>query len=126
MFAFGMTDNEVLARRASYNPREACEADRGLSEAVDAVASGAYSDGDSGRHRPVVDALLSRDPFFVLADYPAYATAQRDVEARYLEPSDWARTALLNVAGMGRFSSDETIRGYSRDIWRTKVPRDAF
>jgi starch phosphorylase len=125
MFAFGMTDNEVLARRASYNPREACEADRGLSEAVDAVASGAYSDGDSGRHRPVVDALLSRDPFFVLADYPAYATAQRDVEARYLEPSDWARTALLNVAGMGRFSSDETIRGYSRDIWRTKVPRDA-
>jgi starch phosphorylase len=125
MFAFGMTDNEVLARRASYNPREACEADRGLSEAVDAIASGAYSDGDSGRHRPVVDALLSRDPFFVLADYPAYATAQRDVEARFLEPSDWAKTALLNVAGMGRFSSDETIRGYSRDIWRTKVPRDA-
>jgi glycogen phosphorylase len=125
MFAFGMTDNEVLARRASYNPREACEADRGLSEAVDAIASGAYSDGDSGRHRPVVDALLSRDPFFVLADYPAYATAQRDVEARFLEPSDWAKTALLNVARMGRFSSDETIRGYSRDIWRTKVPRDA-
>jgi starch phosphorylase len=125
MFAFGMTDNEVLARRASYNPREACDADRGLSEAMDAIASGAYSDGDSGRHRPVVDALLSRDPFFVLADYPAYATAQRDVEARFLEPSDWAKTALLNVAGMGRFSSDETIRGYSRDIWRTKVPRDA-
>jgi starch phosphorylase len=125
MFVFGMTDNEVLARRASYNPREACDADRGLSEAVDAIASGAYSDGDSGRHRAVVDALLSRDPFFVLADYPAYATAQRDVEARFLDPGDWAKTALLNVARMGRFSSDETIRGYARDIWRTKVPRDA-
>ena len=73
----------------------------------------------------VVDALLSRDPFFVLADYPAYATAQRDVEARFLDPGDWAKTALLNVARMGRFSSDETIRGYARDIWRTKVPRDA-
>jgi glycogen phosphorylase len=123
MFVFGMTDEEVEARRRNYDPRETCRADRALSEAVDAISSGGYSDGDSGRHRPVVDALLSRDPFFVLADFAAYASAQRDVEAAFLDPERWARMALLNVAGMGRFSSDETIRGYARDIWRVPVER---
>jgi starch phosphorylase len=122
MFVFGMTDAEVEARRG-YDPGEASRADPALSEALGAVASGEYSDGDSGRHRPIVDALLSRDPFFVVADFAAYAEAQRRVEAAYSDHERWARMSLLNVAGMGCFSSDETIRGYARDIWRVPVER---
>jgi starch phosphorylase len=68
-----------------------------------------------------VDALLTRDPYLVLADFPAYAAAQRAVEAAYREPERWARMALRNVAAMGRFSSDETIKGYARDIWRVPI-----
>jgi starch phosphorylase len=68
-----------------------------------------------------VDALLSRDPFFVLADFAAYAAAQRDVEDAYGDPERWAKMALVNIANMGRFSSDETIRGYARDIWKVPV-----
>jgi len=56
-----------------------------------------------------------------LADYPAYAAAQREVEAAYREPERWTRMALRNIAGMGRFSSDETIKGYAREIWRVPV-----
>jgi starch phosphorylase len=123
-FVFGMTDEEVEARhRAGYDPRAAYRADHALTDAIDAIASGAYSGGDAERHRPVVDALLSHDPFLVLADYPAYAEAQRYVETVYRDAERWSKMALLNVAGMGRFSSDETIRGYARDIWRVPVQR---
>jgi starch phosphorylase len=121
-FVFGMTDDQVEARRREgYDPHAAYRADRALQDAMDAIASGAYSNGDSGRHRPVIDALLSRDPFLVLADYPAYAAAQLEVEAAYRAPERWAAMAIRNVAGMGRFSSDETISGYARDIWRVPV-----
>ncbi|HEY8040252.1 MAG TPA: glycogen/starch/alpha-glucan phosphorylase [Polyangiaceae bacterium] len=124
IFVFGMTDEQVEARRrAGYDPRAALAADRSLGDVFEAIASGAYSGGDAGRHRPVLDALLTRDPFFVLADYPAYAAAQRDVEAAFLDPERWSAMALRNVAAMGRFSSDETIRGYARDIWRVPVER---
>jgi glycogen phosphorylase len=123
-FVFGMTDDQVEARRRSgYDPRAAYQADDSLREIVDAIASGAYAFGDAGRHRGVVDGLLGHDPFLVLADYPAYAAAQLDVEAAYRDPERWARMALRNVAGMGRFSSDETIKGYARDIWHVPVSR---
>jgi starch phosphorylase len=125
-FVFGMTDEQVEARRrAGYDPRAAYHADADLTAVIDAIASGAYGGGDAGRHRPVVDALLDHDPFLVLADYPAYAAAQREVEAVYRDPERWARMALRNVAGMGRFSSDETIKGYARDIWHVPVERRA-
>ena len=124
MFVFGMTDDQVEARRrAGYDPRAAYEADPSLKDALDSISRGAYSGGDAGRHAPVVDALLQHDPFLVLADYPAYAQAQVEVEAAYRDPDRWARMALLNVANMGRFSSDETIRGYARDIWRVPTQR---
>ena len=119
-----MTDEEVEERRrAGYDPRAAYRADHALATAIDAIAGGAYSWGDAGRHRPVVDGLLDHDPFLVLADYPAYAAEQREVEAAFLDPEHWSRMALLNVANMGRFSSDETIKGYARDIWRVPVSR---
>ncbi len=122
MFVFGMTDDQVEARkRGGYDPSAVYRGSGELREVLDAIAGGAYSGGDEGRHRPVVDRLLSSDPFFVLADYAAYATAQREVEKAYADADRWATMALLNVAGMGRFSSDETIRGYARDIWNVPV-----
>jgi starch phosphorylase len=124
MFVFGMTDDQVEARRkAGYEPAAFYRDDPTLRDVLDAIAGGAYSGGDAGRHRPVVDALLSRDPFLVLADFAAYAAAQRSVERVYADPDQWAAMALRNVAGMGRFSSDETIRGYARDIWNVAVSR---
>jgi starch phosphorylase len=123
-FLFGMTDDEVEERkRAGYNPVVEYERDGALRAALDAIASGAYSAGDADRHRPVVDTLLYRDPFLVLADYTSYAQAQERIEAVFRDPEQWTKIAILNVAGMGRFSSDETIAGYARDIWHVPVRR---
>jgi starch phosphorylase len=123
-FLFGMTDAEVEAkRRAGYHPRAYYEQDHALASAMDAIASGVYSDGDTGRHRPVVDNLLSRDPFLLLADYSSYAAAQKEVEAAFLDVDRWSRMVWKNVAGMGRFSSDNTIGGYARDIWKVPLSR---
>jgi starch phosphorylase len=121
-FLFGMTDAEVEAKkRDGYDPRAAYEADRALRDAIHAIAAGAYSPSEPGRHLGVVDALLARDPYFVLADFPAYAAAQRDVETTFVDTERWTQMAWHNIAGMGRFSSDATIAGYARDIWRVPV-----
>jgi starch phosphorylase len=123
-FLFGMTDAEVEAKRRGYHPRDEYAKDHDLAAVLDAIAGGAYSEGDAGRHRPIVDNLLNRDPFLVLADYTAYAAAQREVETVFRDPERWSQMAWKNVAGMGRFSSDNTISGYARDIWRVPVKKN--
>jgi len=125
-FLFGMTDAEVEAKkRAGYDPRAAYEADGALKDAIDAITTGAYSPREPNRHWTVIDALLTRDPFFVLADFPAYAAAQRDVESAFQDTDRWARMAWRNIAAMGPFSSDATIAGYARDIWHVPMARRA-
>jgi starch phosphorylase len=118
-FLFGLTAEEVHARSAAgYAPRAVYESSPALKAVLDAIASGVFSPDEPGRFRPIVDSLLDRgDKYFVLADFDAYVRAQDEVDALYAEPRAWTQKALLNMARMGRFSSDETIRGYARDIW---------
>jgi starch phosphorylase len=122
-FIFGLIEAEVSAWRArGYDPREPYGSDAVLQSVLDALGRGTFSPGDPGRYAPVVDGLLHHgDPYFVLADFRAYRAAQLQVEAVYRDPEDWTRKSILNVAHMGRFSSDATIRGYARDIWRVAV-----
>jgi starch phosphorylase len=80
-----------------------------------------FSPDEPGRFRTLVESLLESDRYFVLADFDAYVAAQEQVDALYASPAAWSRVALLNMARMGRFSSDETIRGYARDIWGVPV-----
>jgi starch phosphorylase len=124
MFLFGLTADEVqAAQRSGYQPIEIYYSERPLRDALDAVAGGVFSPGEPGRFRPIVDALLyGGDPYMVLADFLSYAACQRAVEQAYSDQTEWTRRAILNVAHMGRFSSDNTIAGYARDIWRVPVP----
>jgi glycogen phosphorylase len=124
IFIFGLSEAEISAWRArGYDPREPIGDDPSLRGVLDALAGGAFSPGDPGRYRPVVDGLLHRgDPYFVLADFRAYRLAQLEVDGAYVDEKGWARKSILNVARMGPFSSDATIRGYARDIWRVPVP----
>jgi len=115
-FLFGLTSDEVAARRGSYRPMDEL-ADDELRRAIELIASGEFSPGDRGLFAPLVEDLLHRDPFFVLADFRAYADRQRDVEAQWRTPAAWTRSSILNTARAGRFSSDRSIREYARDIW---------
>jgi starch phosphorylase len=120
-FTFGLTADEVAARRASgYRPRDHVDHDHELRAALDLIASGFFSHGDRDLFRPLLDSLLERDEFLVLADYRAYVDCQAEVERVYHSSNDWTRMSILNVARMGKFSSDRTIEEYCRDVWRVE------
>ena len=123
-FLFGMDVGEVEAlKQRGYQPRACYEEDEELRAAIDMIARGFFSHGDLQLFRPLVDNLLEHDPYLVLADYRAYIDAQQRVGIAWGQPQDWIRMAILNVAGMGKFSSDRAVRDYCRDIWMVEPQR---
>ncbi|HEU0199281.1 MAG TPA: glycogen/starch/alpha-glucan phosphorylase [Burkholderiaceae bacterium] len=122
LFTFGLTADEVLALRANgYEPRGHYENNAQLKQVLDAIAGGAFSPAEPDRYRVLVDALLDRDTYLLLADFESYVDAQARVDLLYATPHAWAEKAARNIAGMGRFSSDRTIREYARQIWNVPV-----
>lgn len=120
-FSFGLTTDEVAAWQSrGYEPNSVYRDNAELRRAIDALAAGCFSRGDTALFRPLLDNLLGHDAFMVLADYAAYVACQEEVSRTYQDPERWARLSILNVARMGPFSSDRSIRDYCRDIWRTK------
>ncbi|MHB8878138.1 MAG: glycogen/starch/alpha-glucan phosphorylase [Myxococcaceae bacterium] len=120
-FLFGLTADEVLARRREgYRPRAIYESNSTVKDALDLIGSGFFSPEDKGLFRPLIDSLLDEDQYMCLADFDAYVKAQAEVTRAYLDPDGWAKKAILNVARVGRFSSDRTIREYAKDIWDVK------
>ncbi|HVX11055.1 MAG TPA: glycogen/starch/alpha-glucan phosphorylase [Pirellulales bacterium] len=123
-FLFGMTAEEVRRRKAAgYRPREFYEHDPELRDAIDLISSGVLARGDRELFRPLVVSLLENDPFLVLADYAAYVERQEEVAEVYQDRGRWTRMSLLNVARMGKFSSDRAISEYCRDIWHVQPVR---
>jgi len=118
IFIFGLTAAEVEDRRArGLHPRANLEADETLKAVLDAVRSGTFSPTDRQRYRGVVDNLTNSDWFLVTDDFTSYGKAQRAIDALWGLPTAWREKAILNVARMGWFSSDRTIREYSSEIW---------
>jgi starch phosphorylase len=130
-FLFGLTTEEVLALRPRYNPWDYYRNSAPLRAAIDLISSGFFSYDEPRRFQPLIDALLPResseggshgrgDEFCVLADFDAYAACQARVEEAFRDPALWARMAILNIAHMGYFSSDRSVREYAERIWRVK------
>jgi starch phosphorylase len=115
---FGLTADEVAAKRAQgHQPRAVIESSRELSQALAAIASGVFSPDDSGRYAGLIGGLYDHDWFMVAADFDSYAAAQRAVDQRWADQSGWSAAAVRNIAHMGWFSSDRTIREYAKEIW---------
>jgi starch phosphorylase len=118
IFIFGLTAEEVAERRAAgRNPGAAIAADPRLAEVLDQIEQGVFSPEDPGRYRALVDNLRGHDWFLVCDDFAEFWEAQRTVDRAWADQADWQRRAILNVAPMGRFSSDRTIRGYAEEVW---------
>ncbi len=117
-FLFGLNAGEVeRAKAAGYTPRRYYESNAELREAIDLIGSGHFTNGDREVFRPLVDSLLTRDDYLLLADYQAYVDCQQRVSDAYRDQTAWTRMSILNCARVGRFSSDRSIRDYCRDIW---------
>ncbi|HEY3327324.1 MAG TPA: glycogen/starch/alpha-glucan phosphorylase [Novimethylophilus sp.] len=122
IFIFGLTADEVdNLHRQGYNPWDYYHGNAELKLTLDMIASGYFSPDEPQRYQAIVDALLQRgDHYLLLADYASYVACQEKVDALYRDPAQWTRQAILNVAGMGKFSSDRTIREYAEQIWHVK------
>jgi len=121
VFIFGLTAEEVAARRPGYRPQRELDANPELKKTLDLIESGFFSPGRPDDAKPVVNRLLSDgEPFLVLADFAAYALAQDQVDALYASEDEWSHKAIVNCLNMGYFSSDRSIREYADRIWAVK------
>jgi len=122
MFVFGLRAEGVQKmKQLGYDPRLYVEENRQLKNVMDAIADGTFSGGDTERYRAIVDNLLQRDGYMLMADFADYVAAQSRVDALFRQSSAWAERALRNVAGMGWFSSDRTINEYVERVWAAKT-----
>ncbi len=118
IFIFGHTVEDLETLKSNhYNPYHYYEDNPLLKEAVDLINSDYFCPGDPERFKPVVDSLLTSDPYFVMSDYQAYIDKQREVEVLFQDKNKWAEKAMLNIARMCYFSSDRTIQEYVEKVW---------
>jgi starch phosphorylase len=119
-FLFGLTTPEVEKRKAEgYNPRSIFESNAMLHEVLVALSSGEFSRGDRTLFEPLINSLLTSDEYMLLADYQSYVDCQDRVSAAYKDQEAWTRMSILNVARIGKFSSDRSIKDYCAEIWKT-------
>jgi starch phosphorylase len=117
-FLFGLTAAEVIQKKAvGYRPLTYYQGNDQLRATIDLIAAGYFSRGDRELFRPFVDSLLYNDEYLLFADYQSYVDAQDKVEHTWCDIDLWSRMSILNVARMGKFSSDRAVLEYCKDIW---------
>lgn len=120
-FLFGLTSAQVDdAKRSGYNPHFIYDHNEELREVINLINSGCFSKGDGNMFKPITDNLLWHDPFMLMADYPLYIACQDLVANTWKNTDEWNRMAIMNVARMGKFSSDRSIQDYCEKIWKVK------
>ena len=117
---FGLKENEIqkMVDEGSYNPWDIYNSDIRVKNIMDSLFTGPWCKGDNNKFRMIFDEIMARnDQFFVLADFNAYNKACQEADQKYQDESNWARSAILNIASSGYFTSDRTIEEYNKDIW---------
>lgn len=132
-FIFGLSSDEVIRyeNEGGYHPMEIFNNDMDIRKVLMQLINGFYAPEDPERFRDIYDSLLNTnsssraDMYFILKDFKSYAEAQKRVEEAYRNEKGWAKSAILNVANVGKFSSDRTIEEYAKEIWKlSKVTVD--
>ena len=119
LFIFGMTAEEVAARRNSYSPWDIYHTDAEIRGAIEAIRDNVFRPQEPSLFLPIVQSLLDfGDHYMLLGDLKSYIAEQEKVNQLYKEPMAWARKVLLNIARSGKFSSDRTIGEYADQIWK--------
>ena len=125
IFIFGMSAEEVIAheQHRDYNPMEIYNNDPDIHKVLNQLIDGTFSANDKELFRDLYNSLLNNqggqtaDRYFILADFRSYANEQQKINSYYRNRKAWAKSAILNVAHVGKFSSDRTIQEYVDDIW---------
>jgi glycogen phosphorylase len=118
IFIFGLTAEEVEARRGFYSPYDIYNNDEEIRRAIDLIRTDFFSLNEPGIFAPISSALLEGGDYYMhLADLRSFIEAQSRVDALYRDSESWTEKSILNIARTGKFSSDRTIADYARDIW---------
>lgn len=120
-FLFGLTADEVSSMRMQgYDPLRYVESNNELRGVIDLLARGTLSKGDPNLFTPLVDSLVYHDEYMLMADFQSYVECQTQVDRAFRDQGQWTRMSILNVARIGAFSSDRSIREYAEKIWNVK------
>lgn len=121
IFIFGLLAEEVIKlKNSGYNPRTYYNSNETLKRVIDMIAQDFFSKKEPGIFKSIVDSLLGTDYYCLLADYQSYVDAQDEVSKLYLNTDEWTKKTILNVARVGKFSSDRSIREYAEKIWKVE------
>ena len=121
-FLFGLTAEQVHERKSrGYRPFEYYESNSQLRDVLDLISSGFFTPDRPDLFRPLVDSILYWDEYMLAADYHSYVDAQERVSRTFLNREQWTRMSILNVARIGKFSSDRAIREYCEKVWDIKA-----
>ena len=130
---FGMSADEVMKyeREGGYYPRDIFNNNQAVRKVLTQLVDGTYSGNDTELFRELYDALLNQDQYFILKDFDSYCEAQKRVNEWYKNEDAWAKSAMLNTACCGKFTSDRTIEEYAKDIWKlqkvtVKLPKETI
>jgi len=124
IFIFGLTAEEAdfEHRNVSRTPAQVCEQNEGIRNVMESLSDGSFSNGDKELFRPLVDSLMDKhDPYLQILDFESYIDCQNKVSEAFQDTDQWVRKSILNVARMGKFSTDRTIKQYSEEIWGIPV-----
>jgi len=120
-FLFGLTAQQVFElQRAGYRPRDYYEQNAELKAVLDLISSGFFEPEHPELFRPLIQSLLDQDTYMLLVDFQSYVECQERVSKAFQDPEEWTRKAILNIAHMGKFSSDRSIREYAERLWQTR------
>ncbi len=123
-FLFGLTAEQVSQTKAQgYHPWDYYNSNPQLKQAIDQIASGYFSKGNSNLFQPLVESLKNRDDYLLFADYQSYIECQQKISHSYRDQQNWLKMSILNTARSGFFSSDRSIRQYAQDIWHVQPVR---
>jgi len=126
IFIFGMTADEAEYERknVSRTPEQVCQGNKEISDIIEAISDGCFSNGDKSLFQPLVESLMDKhDPYLLMLDLESYIACQNKVSDMFLDQDSWTRMAILNVARMGKFSTDRTIKQYAEEIWGVPVEK---
>jgi starch phosphorylase len=122
IFIFGLKSDEVSRRRRDgHDPRSYYNGNAELKKTIDMIQNGFFSPEEPNLFKPIIESLLNQgDHYMVLADYESYVKCQEKISQTFLDRDKWLKMSILNVANMGKFSSDRTIKEYAKEIWDAK------
>ena len=118
-FIFGLSADQIMEyeKNGNYNPRDVYNNNQDVRQVLTQLVNGFYSPENPELFRALYDALLEKDTYFTLLDFDSYKEAHNRIDAAYRDEEHWARTAMLQTASAGKFSSDRTIEEYAKEMW---------